>query len=99
MWIAFFTCVIIEAFFTSSITAILFALLLHVQKHITGLLRTGEIGLGLAVHLSAVTADEAQTVSASTEEETASMHEIADASRKLAEQAQDLQNAIAVFKI
>ncbi|MDD6128907.1 MAG: methyl-accepting chemotaxis protein, partial [Veillonellaceae bacterium] len=44
-------------------------------------------------------ADEAQTVSASTEEETASMHEIADASRKLAEQAQDLQNAIAVFKI
>ena len=48
---------------------------------------------------SRAVADEAQTVSASTEEETASMHEIADASRKLAEQAQDLQNAIAVFKI
>lgn len=44
-------------------------------------------------------ADEAQTVSAATEEETASMHEIADASRKLAEQAQNLQNSIAVFKI
>ena len=42
--------------------AILFALLLHVQKHITGLLRTGEIGLRIAVHLRAVAADEAQTV-------------------------------------
>ena len=39
------------------------------------------------------------TVSAATEEETASMHEIADASRKLAEQAQNLQNSIAVFKV
>ena len=43
--------------------------------------------------------DKAQTVSAASEEETASMHEIADASRKLAEQAQSLQNSIAVFKI
>ncbi|MBR3624110.1 MAG: methyl-accepting chemotaxis protein [Selenomonadaceae bacterium] len=44
-------------------------------------------------------ADEAQTVSAATEEQTASMHEIADASRKLALQAQDLQNVIAEFKL
>ena len=44
-------------------------------------------------------ASEAETVSASTEEETASMLEIADASRKLAEQAQDLQNALSKFKL
>ena len=44
-------------------------------------------------------ADEAQTVSAATEEQTASMHEIADASRKLAEMAQTLQNAIVEFKV
>ena len=44
-------------------------------------------------------ASEAETVSAATEEETASMLEIADASRKLAEQAQDLQNSLAQFKL
>ncbi|MBR2214692.1 MAG: methyl-accepting chemotaxis protein [Selenomonadaceae bacterium] len=49
--------------------------------------------------MSRKVANEAQTVSAATEEQTASMHEIADASRRLAEQAQELQNAIADFKI
>ncbi len=49
--------------------------------------------------MSRSVASEAETVSAATEEETASMLEIADASRKLAEQAQDLQNALAKFKL
>ena len=49
--------------------------------------------------MSRSVASEAETVSASTEEETASMLEIADASRKLAEQAQDLQNALCKFKL
>ena len=44
-------------------------------------------------------ASEAETVSAATEEETASMNEIASASRKLAEMAQNLQNAVVKFKI
>ena len=48
---------------------------------------------------SRAVASEAETVSAATEEETASMLEIADASRKLAEQAQDLQNSLAQFKL
>lgn len=48
--------------------------------------------------MSRSVASEAETVSASTEEETASMLEIASASRKLAEQAQSLQNALAKFK-
>lgn len=49
--------------------------------------------------MSRSVASEAETVSASTEEETASMLEIADASRKLAEQAQDLQNVLSKFKL
>ena len=49
--------------------------------------------------MSRAVASEAETVSAATEEETASMLEIADASRKLAEQAQDLQNSLAQFKL
>ena len=48
---------------------------------------------------SRAVASAAETVSAATEEETASMLEIADASRKLAEQAQDLQNSLAQFKL
>lgn len=48
--------------------------------------------------MSRSVASEAETVSASTEEETASMLEIAAASRKLAEQAQDMQNALSKFK-
>ena len=43
--------------------------------------------------------EEAQTVSASTEEQTASMHEIAQASHSLAELAQKLRNDIVAFKI
>ena len=49
--------------------------------------------------MSRSVASEAENVSAATEEETASMLEIADASRKLAEQAQDLQNALSRFKL
>ena len=49
--------------------------------------------------MSRSVASEAETVSAATEAETASMLEIADASRKLAEQAQDLQNSLAQFKL
>lgn len=49
--------------------------------------------------MSRSVASEAESVSASTEEETASMLEISDASRKLAEQAQDLQNALSQFKL
>lgn len=49
--------------------------------------------------MSRKVSNEAQTVSAATEEQSASMHEIADASRKLAVQAQDLQNVIVEFKI
>lgn len=44
-------------------------------------------------------ASEAETVSAATEQETASMLEIADASRKLAEQAQELQNSLSQFRL
>lgn len=42
---------------------------------------------------------EAETVSAATEEGTASMHEIASASRKLAEMAANLQNEVMKFQI
>ena len=41
--------------------AILFALF-HVKKHVSRLLRAGEIRLGIAVHLRAVAADEAQAL-------------------------------------
>ena len=44
-------------------------------------------------------ARESETVSASSEEQTATMHEIADASRSLATMAQDMQNALSQFKI
>ena len=43
--------------------------------------------------------DESQTVSAATEEQSASMHEIADASRSLAELASDLQNEVSRFQL
>ena len=42
---------------------------------------------------------ESETVSAASEEQTATMHEIADASRSLATMAQDMQNTIGKFKI
>ena len=44
-------------------------------------------------------AKESETVSAASEEQTATMHEIADASRSLATQAQQMQEVIARFKI
>ena len=44
-------------------------------------------------------AKESETVSAASEEQTATMHEIADASRSLALQAQNMQEVIAKFKI
>ena len=44
-------------------------------------------------------AKESETVSAASEEQTATMHEIADASRSLAMQAQKMQEVIAKFKI
>ena len=44
-------------------------------------------------------AKESETVSAAGEEQTATMHEIADASRSLATQAQNMQEVIAKFKI
>mgnify|MGYP002622212895 CR=1 FL=1 len=44
-------------------------------------------------------ARESETVSAASEEQTATMHEIADASRSLAEMAQEMQNVIGKFKI
>ena len=44
-------------------------------------------------------ARESETVSAASEEQTATMHEIADASRSLAEMAQQMQEVIGRFKI
>ncbi len=44
-------------------------------------------------------ASESETVSAASEEQTATMHEIADASRSLAQMAQEMQGALAKFKI
>ena len=44
-------------------------------------------------------AKESETVSAASEQQTATMHEIADASRSLAMQAQNMQEVIARFKI
>ncbi len=44
-------------------------------------------------------ARESETVSAASEQQTATMHEIADASRSLAEMAQEMQTVIGKFKI
>lgn len=49
--------------------------------------------------ISQASTDEAQMVSAAAEEQLASMDEISSASKSLAQMAQELQNAIAVFKI
>ena len=48
---------------------------------------------------SGKSSDEAQSVSAATEEQSASMHEIADASRSLAKLASELQDEVHKFKI
>lgn len=50
-------------------------------------------------HLSKKSAGEAQSVSAATEEQLASMEEIATSSQALAKLAQDLQAAVAIFRI
>jgi methyl-accepting chemotaxis protein len=62
---------------------------------------TGQISSAVAKidDMSHNVANEAESVSAATEEETASMHEIADASRKLAEMAGNLQTAVVKFKV
>ena len=44
-------------------------------------------------------AEEAETVSAATEEQTASVQEIANASKSLAEMATELQNEVSRFKL
>ncbi len=50
-------------------------------------------------NISTKNSDEAQTVSAATEEQSASMQEVAAASRELATLATDLQNAVGKFKL
>ncbi len=50
-------------------------------------------------NISTKNSDEAQTVSAATEEQSASMQEVAAASRQLATLATDLQNAVGQFKL
>lgn len=50
-------------------------------------------------NISTKNSDEAQTVSAATEEQSASMQEVAAASRELASLATDLQNAVGKFKL
>ena len=50
-------------------------------------------------NISTKNSDEARTVSAATEEQSASMEEIASASRSLATLATDLQNAVQKFKL
>ena len=49
--------------------------------------------------VAASLADETQTVSAATEEQTASVHEVASASKKLSEMADELQASVAAFKL
>lgn len=49
--------------------------------------------------MSVSVADEIQNVSAASEEQTASTHEVAEASDKLAESAQDLQASVANFQL
>ena len=55
--------------------------------------------LDSAKAISQDTTKEAQNVSASTEEQAATMHEMSEASRMLAELAQNLQNGIARFQL
>lgn len=66
-------------------------------------LRDGASKISVAVkHIDTMSknvAGEAENVSAATEEETATMHEIATSSRKLAEMAGDLQAAVAKVQI
>lgn len=61
------------------------------QQIVVSIRGIGDIGKGAA--------NEAQTVSAATQEQSASMQEIASASQALADMANELQAAITVFKI
>ena len=49
--------------------------------------------------MSRSVASEAETVSAATEEQTATMHEIAGASRTLTNMAQEMETSVGKFKI
>ena len=55
--------------------------------------------IGVVQNLSQKSTEEAQNVSATTEEQAATIHEMSDASAKLAELAQQLQNEVMKFKI
>ena len=55
--------------------------------------------IGSVKNISQKSAEEAQNISASTEEQAATMQEMSDASRQLAELAQKLQNEVNQFKI
>lgn len=78
----------------------------HQVKEITeGIQRMAHVGNQFVAsiqeieHVSKTTADEAQSVSASTEEQSASMEEIAASSQSLAKMAEDLQLAVSRFKL
>ncbi len=49
--------------------------------------------------MSVSVADETQNVSAASQQQTASTHEVAEASDKLAENAQELQSFVAKFEL
>ncbi len=49
--------------------------------------------------MSVSVADETQNVSAASQQQTASTHEVAEASDKLAENAQELQDFVAKFEL
>ena len=55
--------------------------------------------IGSVKNISQKSAEEAQNISASTEEQAATMQEMSDASRQLAELAQKLQNEVSQFKV
>ena len=61
--------------------------------------RAIQAAIGATQQISKTTAGEAQAVSASTEEQAATMHEMSEASRALAELAQSLQNEVTKFKL
>ena len=50
-------------------------------------------------NISQKSAEDAQTISAATEEQAAMMHELADAGAQLAEPAQQLQNEVGKFRV
>lgn len=70
----------------------------HIQKG-AGSAQQIVVELDEAKTISQETANEAQSVSASTEEQAATVHEMSEASRVLAELAQKLQNGVAKFQL